>query len=116
MAAAQVATRDSWWRLANELPGSRCTEPTVVGVDFPTLSLDRAWWDAARAELTIGTTAANDAAVGKPTTFGVENVDDPSRWTVSCVDGTSPVALRVSERGLEIDATIGRHTLVVTRP
>ena len=115
MAASQVATRDSWWRLANELPGSRFTEPTVVGVDFPTLSLDRAWWDAARAELTIGTTPANDAVVGTPTTFGVVNVDDPSRWRVSCVDGTSPVALRVSARGVEIDATIGRHTVVVTR-
>ena len=41
MAAAQVATRDSWWRLANVAPGSRFTEPTVEGVDFPTVALDR---------------------------------------------------------------------------
>ncbi len=66
-------------------------------------------------QLTIGTTPVNDAVVGTPTTFGVVNVEDPSRWRVSCVDGTSPVALRVSERGLEIDATMGRHTIVVTR-
>jgi hypothetical protein len=114
MAAAQVATRDGWWRLANELPGSRFTDPTVEGVDFPTLSLDRAWWDPSRAVLTIGTTPMTDAVVGRPTTFRVVNLDEPARWTVT-TDAPGALSLSVVERGVEIATVVGRHTVTVTR-
>jgi hypothetical protein len=114
MAAAQVATRDAWWRLANELPGSRFTDPTVEGVDFPTVSLDRAWWDPAHAELTIGTTPMSDAAVGRPTTFRVVNLDEPARWAVT-TDAPGATAVSVVERGIEIATVVGRHTLTLNR-
>ncbi len=117
MAAAQVATRDSWWRLANELPGSRFTEPTVEGVDFPTLSLDEAWWDASRRELSIGTTAMSASAVGRPTSFRVVNLDEPSRWTVSVTSSDSsapPVDVSPCAGGIEIRTMVGRHHLVVS--
>jgi hypothetical protein len=114
MAAAQVATRDSWWRLANELPGSRFTDPTVEGVDFPTLSLDEAWWDADRAELVIGTTPMNDAVVGAPTSFRVVNLDEAARWTIRASTG-APVETAPVERGIEIRTTVDRHALTVTR-
>lgn len=42
MAAAQVATKGSWWRLANVGPGDRFSEPTVTGVDFPSVALREA--------------------------------------------------------------------------
>ena len=53
MAAAQVATEGSWWRLANVGPGHRFDEPTVIGVDFPTVALREARWDPARSTLTV---------------------------------------------------------------
>jgi hypothetical protein len=114
MAAAQVATRDSWWRLANERPGSRFTEPTVEGVDFPTVTLDEAWWDAARRELSIGTTPINAAAVGRPTSFRVVNLDDPAQWKVTVTTDPVPVDLSVCERGIEIRTRVGRHRFVVS--
>jgi Linalool dehydratase/isomerase len=115
MAAAQVATRDSWWRLANELPGSRFTEPTVEGVDFPTVSLDEAWWDRSRSELSIGTTPMSPAVVGRPTSFRVVNLDSPERWTVS-VTSPEPVPVDVApcDGGIEIRTTVGRHQFVVS--
>jgi hypothetical protein len=115
MAAAQIASRDSWWRLANELPGSRFTEPTVEGVDFPTVSLDEAWWDGSRSELSIGTTAVNPSVIGQPTSFRVVNLDSPDRWRVS-VDSPEPVPVDVSvcERGIEIRTKVGRHRMTVT--
>jgi hypothetical protein len=115
MAAAQIATRGSWWRLANELPGSRFTEPTVEGVDFPTVSLDEAWWDASRRELTIGTTPSSSSVVGRPTSFRVVNLDEPARWTVSVTPPEpAPVDVSVCERGIEVRTTVGRHHFTVT--
>jgi hypothetical protein len=114
MAAAQVATRDSWWRLANELPGSRFTDPTVEGVDFPTLSLDRAWWDAERAELVIGTTPMNDQVAGRPTSFRVVHLDEPERWRVTDAASSVPVPCVVVDGGIEIQTTVDRRTLIVT--
>jgi hypothetical protein len=114
MAAAQVATPGSWWRLANVGPGNRFREPTVEGVDFPTVALDRAWWDAGRQELAIGVVPVDDDAPASPTTFRVVNLDDPARWQV--VDGGGePVPATPIERGLEIVTTTARHRLRVRR-
>ncbi|MGZ4690815.1 MAG: linalool dehydratase/isomerase domain-containing protein, partial [Acidimicrobiia bacterium] len=116
MAAAQIATEGSWWRLANERPGSRFTDPTVEGVDFPTLSLDEAWWDAERSELSIGTMPVNDAVVGRPTRLRVVNLDEPQRWTVTDAGRDEPIATSLVERGIEIHTTIDRHRLTVSGP
>jgi hypothetical protein len=115
MAAAQVATEGSWWRLANELPGTRFTDPTVEGVDFPTLSLDTAWWDADRRELSIGTVPVNDSVIGQPTTFRIVHLDDPQRWTVTAdrAGRAEPVTTTVIDRGLELHTTVDRHHLTV---
>jgi hypothetical protein len=115
MAAAQVATRDSWWRLANERPGTRFTDPTVEGIDFPTVSVDRAWWDADRRELSIATTPVNESVVGRPTTFRVVNLDAPSHWVGRDASGRGVTfSTKVIERGIEITTTIDRHQLTVT--
>src|SRR6476469_2496937 len=80
MAAAQIATPGSWWRLANVGPGSRFSEPTVEGVEFPSVCLNQAWWDPDRQTLVIGMTPANDDLIGRPTTMRVINLDEPNRW------------------------------------
>ena len=79
MAAAQVATEGSWWRLANVGPGNRFDEPTVVGVDFPTVALREARWDPATSTLTVTPVGIGDAT-GR-TTFRVTTIGDPNQWT-----------------------------------
>jgi hypothetical protein len=80
MAAAQVVTEGAWWRLANEGPGNRFHEPTVVGVDFPAVALSEAWWDAERSTLTVTPVGIGDGR-GARTTFRVTNVADPTGWS-----------------------------------
>jgi hypothetical protein len=114
MAAAQIATQGSWWRVANTGPGSRFSDPTVEGVDFPALSLDQAWWDAERTVLSIGTVAMNDELLGHPTTFRVVNVDEPQRWVVTEVARDEPVEISILDHGIQIHTTIDRHRFVAT--
>jgi hypothetical protein len=114
MAAAQIATEGAWWRLANVGPGTRFTDPTVEGVDFPALALDEAWWDAAHGELTIGTVPARDDAGGLTTRLRVVNLDEPGGWEV-VDDRDQPVKTMVIDRGLEIVTTLARHRFRVRR-
>jgi hypothetical protein len=113
MAAAQIATPRSWWRLANEGPGTRFAEPTVEGVDFPTVALDRAWWDAERRELAIGMVPVNEARCGAPTSFRVVHLDDPARWRVTDVTTGPAVATTVTDGALVVTTTVERRDLVV---
>jgi len=114
MAAAQIATRGSWWRLANVGPGTRFTDPTVEGVDFPTVALDRASWDPDRRELALGIVPVHARAVGTPTSFRVSNLGDSSRWTVLDEAGGPPPAVRAVDGAIEVDTTVARRDLVVT--
>ena len=115
MAAAQIASEGSWWRLANVGPGSRFSDPTVEGVDFPTVALDQAWWDTDREELSIGTVPMNQSVVGRSTTFRVMNLDDPGGWTVTDVATGEAATTSLVDRGVEIRTTIDRHRFRVIR-
>ncbi len=87
MAAAQIATEGSWWRLANVGPGNRFAEPTVVDVDFPAVALREARWDADPGTRT-GTLTVTPMAIGEPggtTSFRITNVAAPERWTAAGV-------------------------------
>jgi hypothetical protein len=114
MAAAQVATEDAWWRLANVAPGSRFDEPTVVDVDFPTVALSEAWWDGERGVLTVTPEPLNDARAGEPTSFRVINVDDPSGWFVETDDGTAVESAGVNG-ALEVRTTSARRRHLIRR-
>jgi hypothetical protein len=111
MSAAQLASEGSWWRLANVGPGSRFEEPTVVGVDFPTVTLSQAWWDADRRQLHVGVEPINEAATGGATSFLVRKLDDPGRWTVDS-DGP-PARCAVEDGVLRVETTVASHHLVL---
>ena len=87
MAAAQVVTEGAWSRLATVGPGSRFTEPTVVDVDFPTVALSEARWDADSETLLVTPSPMNESGSAEPTTFRVINLPDPSRWKVELETG-----------------------------
>jgi len=111
MAAAEVMSEGGWWRLFNHEPGERYGQPTIVGVDFPAVTLTQAWWDEDQARLLLAVGAANDARVGQPTSFRVANLGDPSAWTVESPDG---VPIRTAHMGSELEVTtvIGNHRFV----
>ena len=76
----------------------------MVDVDFPTVALSEAWWDAGAQMLFVTPEPLNDEAAGEPTTFRVENLPEPGRWTVS-VEGDGTAETRAVGDSLEVRTT-----------
>ena len=114
MAAAQVATRSSWWRLANVGPGSRFDEPTVTGVDFPAVALSQARWDADSSTLTVAPVGINSGGRDR-TTFRVTNIGDPARWTAEG-NLAEEVGIRVVGAAIEVDMPVRGERVRLTGP
>lgn len=112
-AAAEASGEGAWWSIFNRPNLRKFDEPTVQGVDFPTLALSRAWWDPELEVLTLSTVAQSQRQVGQPTSFRVSNAGDPLRWRVLC-DGRSHQA-RSAAGDLEVLTTVGKHEFVLSR-
>jgi hypothetical protein len=80
--AARACTAGAWARIFNEPNLSKFDEPTFVGVDFPTVALREARWDADRGELRVRAVAMNESRGGELTQFRVTNVASASGWTL----------------------------------
>ena len=105
MAAAGVMTEGAWSRLSNEPSTARFDDPTVSGVDFPSVALSRAEWDGAALHLALQ--PMNDRVAGQATSFRVSGLDNPNRFDVR---GAS---VRVDGADLVVETTIEAHTLIV---
>jgi hypothetical protein len=88
----------------------------VVDVDFPTVALSEAWWDARTQALFVTPEPANEQASDAPTTFRVVNLPDPARWTVELEDG-GVVRSAVVGDALEVHTTSAprRHRITPAR-
>ncbi len=91
MAAAEAMSENAWSRLANTGPGERFDEPTVEGVDFPTLTVTQAFWDAASNELHVSTAPMNEEVVGQPTSFRITQLPERA-WVIDTLAGPSASA------------------------
>ena len=112
MMTAEAGSEGAWWRIFNEPNLVKFTEPTVHSVDFPTVCLSQAWYDAPRRRLIVSTDAGAPGAEGNPTTFRVGNVEVQSCDVIT--DGESTGNWRVVNGELEISTTVGQHTFVIT--
>ncbi len=112
MATAEAMSEGAWTRLFNDPRPRRFEEPTVVGVDFPAVTLRQAWWDAERARLTLATSPQNESVAGRPTSFSVTNLAIGPNWQVA-IDGRSRPGHRLPNGDVQIQTTIGRHRIEV---
>lgn len=112
MAMATMIEPGTWHRITNTSIDNRLAEPTVLGVDFPTLALSQAQWLSDRQELVLQTEPMNAALTGTPTSFRVRGLPDPRRFVVSSPTG-APVRTTVLGRDLLIHTIVGRHRLDV---
>jgi hypothetical protein len=109
----EVGGRGSWKRWSDDANLAKFEEPTVEGVDYPSIGLSTARNDLDRGELRIGTYAATPSHGGRDTTFRVTKLPDPARVRVTC-DGEAFTAWRpVSADAIELELSIGGHELVV---
>ena len=72
---AEALSEGAWRRLFNVPNFRKFEEPTVYGVDFPTVCLSQARYEAGRGRLVIATDAGMPHAGGQPTSFRVANLD-----------------------------------------
>jgi hypothetical protein len=114
MAAAQIATEGSWWRLANVGPGDRFREPTVVGIDFPAVALREARWDPDVATLTV-TPVGVDMDGSDRTSFRVTNVGDPTHWAAGGPVGAE-VQMWAAGGDLEVEMPVRGETVLLRGP
>jgi hypothetical protein len=110
-AMAEATTEGAWKRLFNQPNLRKFVDPTVFGVDFPTVCLSQATYDAERRLLVIATDAGVPAARGKPTTFRVTNIDPGSCSVV--VDGQASDDWRAVDGDLEVATDVGPHTFLI---
>ena len=109
---AEPLFEGAWRRLFNVPNLRKFSEPTVYGVDFPTVCLSQACYDATHGRLMIATDAGLPCAAGKPTSFRVANID-----RASCrveMDGRPSTDWRFVEGDLEIATTVAEHLIQVT--
>ena len=109
---AEALSEGSWRWLFKAPNLDKFNEPTVCGVDFPTVCLSQAWYDAALHRLIVATDAGLSQASGQPTSFRVTNID-PTACQVE-IDGRASDDWRVVEGDLEITTTVAEHVVVVT--
>ncbi len=112
-AMAEAMTEGAWWRIFNEPNLRKFIDPTVYGVDFPTVCLSQAYYDVDRRSLFVSTDAGVPAAAGTSTSFRVTNID-PERCTVTA-DGEISDDWRAVEGDLEITTTVGEHTFRIVQ-
>jgi hypothetical protein len=113
MAAAQVASEGSWWRLANVGPGSRFDEPTVIGVDFPSVALREARWEPATSTLTVTPVGIGDNT--ERTMFRITTIGDPKQWTAHG-PLAADVKVRVVGAAIEVDTPVRQEAIVLRGP
>lgn len=112
MMTAEAGSEGAWWRIYNEPNLRKFTDPTVYGVDFPTVCLSQAYYDVERRQLAISTDSGVPGASGQPTTFRVSRID-PQRCRIM-IDGEPSEDWRIVDGEVEIATTVGPHTILIS--
>nr|MBA2346892.1 hypothetical protein [Solirubrobacterales bacterium] len=103
----------AWGRVFNEPNLAKFDEPTVEGIDYPSLGLSVARNDHEAGELRVGTYAATPSHAGRATTWRVVGLPDPTAVSVTC-DGREFTGWRVvGDDAIEVALEIGTHDVRV---
>lgn len=106
---SQVGEPGGWWRIFNEPNLAKHHEPTVEGVDYPSVGIAQAYNDADAGVLLVRTYAGRPSRRGAATTWRVTNLPDPAALSVTC-DGEDFTGIRViGEDTVEIACDIDDH-------
>ncbi|MSP67093.1 MAG: hypothetical protein EXQ96_03140 [Alphaproteobacteria bacterium] len=112
--ATVEAMREGAWSAIGARPNLRkFIDPTVHGVDFPTLCLSQASYDPARRTLVVATDAGAPGKAGAPTSFRIANIN-PRDLQVT-IDGRPSDAWRIVDGEVEIATTVGEHTFLIAQ-
>jgi hypothetical protein len=111
---ADAGRPGSWWRIFNEPKLGKFTEPTVTGVDYPSLGIAQAHYDSGQRSLAVATYAATLQAAGQRTTFMVQQLPRAERWHVRRDDRHYDRVQIVAADRIEITTEIGEHAFLIS--
>jgi len=111
----EAADKGAWSRAYNNTDHKdRFSEPTVEGIDYPTVGVMRAWNDPQDGVLNVSTYAATPSKRGTPTSFRVTNLPDTDAVSIR-LDGADYTKWRAtSDNTIEIDAQVGDQEFRIT--
>jgi len=119
LACAEVCQEGQWRAFFATTPeehASRLAQPTVEGVEFPSLGISLAENSQDLKSLHIRTYAATPKHIGKETTFRIANLPPQSNISVDC-DGAAYQDWRhIGSTSIEISCQIDDHSFVVHMP
>ena len=102
----------SWHRLYNEPNLKKFHQPTVFGVDYPTVSVGQAFYDEGLGALMLAIFPGDDKKVGSNTTFKVTNLTGTERKVSQ--DGVPFGGWKAHGDGaIEVTTTVDRHAFVI---
>jgi hypothetical protein len=111
---SQVGEPGGWWRIFNEPNLTKHHEPTVEGVDYPSLGIAQAYNETDAGVLWVRTCSGRPSHRGAPTTWRVTNLPDPAAVSVTC-DGEDFTRVRViGDDAVEIACDIEDHLFRLT--
>ena len=114
MMMIECAEPGAWARVFNSPNLAIHQEPTIHGVDYPTMGVRRTHHDSDRGTLTIDTYAATPSKRGTATSFTVDRLPVLDRLSLH-VDGQASQAWeRQSESSISVDLTVDSHHVTVT--
>ena len=105
----EIGAPGAWSRVFTEPNLAKFDEPTVVGVDYPSLGIAQAWNDGETGNLRIATYAATPSRRGTATSFRVTKLADPKTVRVRCDGVDDPRWRVVGEDAIEVECEIGDH-------
>jgi hypothetical protein len=112
----EAGSPGAWWRVFNEPAPTLASQPTLRGVDYPSIGIRLARSDMAQRVLTIHTTAATPSRRGDPTCFTIDQLPSPAEVTV-IVDGQDAAGWRVTgPDSIQLNVDIGDHQIRVAFP
>lgn len=111
MMLSDAGAPGAWTRVFTDPLTSVHTEPTVRGVDYPTLGISRARNDMAARVMDISTTAATPSRRGAPTTFTIDRLPNPDAVTMTLDDQEYPRWRVTGPDSIEVDLTVDTHDL-----
>lgn len=115
MPALLVTHAGQWRRLFQTPNTTKFSEPTVEGVDFPTVRVRQARFDRSTGHLQVAITTMDERRRGQPTHFRVARLPIGSRPVVIVDD--RPGRPLVADQGvITVDTTVGDHRITVAVP
>ena len=111
---SEVMSKGAWSRAFNAPDWqARFSQPTVEGVDFPTMGVASARNDLSAGELRVETYAASPAATGAATSFRLTTLEgcDLGGFSATC-DGAAFEGFVVHGAEVTVETTVASHSFV----